>query len=102
MDQAELKDQIAFNKMLKEEALREEFENLRPKWREHLSEIVFLGCTVFAIYYLFPHTIEQPAIMILFFLLVGSETNKFRERKLINKRIDILYKLLKEEIRQKS
>jgi len=97
MNTDEIESEILLNKFQQKQNLIQEFESLRPNWK---SSAIRIGCsltTVILFIYFFPGVLEQPALYVLFILVLGSGAEIHAESRKINKRIDALYKLLKND-----
>ena len=97
MNKEDVDAQSVYNSMQKKEALLNEFHTLRPGLKG--SAVRFAG-TVGAIGYLiwmFPEILDQPLLYILLILIFGVSTELHHESKRINKRIDVLHRLLQSQ-----
>ncbi|MEO2266081.1 hypothetical protein [Pseudoalteromonas pernae] len=87
---------VVYQEMKREDALIKEFARLRPsKWRwlsYLLSSMALLGF----IYWQYPQASEQPIIYILLILALSTGGSMIIECQRVDKRIDLLYKILKQ------
>lgn len=86
-----------YSKIERSDALNSEFDSLRSSRRKPLGTFVSYIFFLFLFAYFFPQTFEQPIIYILLILMMGINLQIFLESERINKRIDILRQLVKEE-----
>ncbi len=96
MNKDELDAQVLYADLRRKEALLMEFEHLRPNWKGSIIRFVSsLAAMLFLIWY-YPDILDQPILYVLLILIfsVGAEVHS--ESKKLNKRMDVLYRLLKE------
>ncbi|MDX1677816.1 hypothetical protein [Arsukibacterium sp.] len=98
MDKEEVTGELALDALNKKQALLEEFEKLRPSPGGSLWRGVSAVASVMLIIWLFPEVIEQPAAFLLLILVFGVSAEIYRESKKVHKRIDLLYKLFKDNV----
>jgi hypothetical protein len=96
MTKEELEAQITLKEMSEKELLKAEFDTLRPSvWRF----IFTMGSSFFFISLMFwidPDFGGEPTSLYLIFLILLINANTYYESDKINKRIDMLYKMLKD------
>ena len=96
MTKEEMNAQLVVHEMEQREALKVEFDSLRPSvWRSILaigSAMVSVG----VILWFYPEFSEQPISYLLLVLIIGVSGQIHAESNRINKRIDVLYRMLKE------
>jgi hypothetical protein len=98
MNKDEVEAHLVFNKIQKKKALSEEFERLRPNWKGSVIRFasMFLGIAFFI--WMYPEIMQQPVMYVLFILIFGINSVFHSESKRINKRIEVLHKLLKDDV----
>ncbi|WP_462158498.1 hypothetical protein [Pseudoalteromonas sp. GB56] len=85
-----------YQEMQREDALIKEFARLRPsKWR-WISYLLSCMALLGFIYWQYPQTIEQPIIYVLLILALSTGGSMINECQRVDKRIDLLYKILKQ------
>ncbi len=98
MNKEEVEAHLHFNKMQKKQALLEEFDKLRPNWKSSLIRFASMMFGMAFLLWLYPEITQQPVLYVFLFLIFGMSTELHAESKRINKRIDMLHKLLKDDI----
>lgn len=98
MDKNELTAELALQKSGRKQALEKEFEALRPSLRSMLVRGLGAVATMVLIIWFFPEIMQQPVSYLLLILIFGVSAENYRESKQAHKRMDILYKLLKDDI----
>lgn len=96
------KDQVEahslFNSMQKKQALLDEFEKLRPNWKSSIIRFAGMLLTMAFLLWIYPEIAQQPVLYVFLVLIFGVSSELHAESKRINKRIDALHKLLKDDI----
>ncbi len=96
MQEHQAKAHSVYHEVQREDALIKEFARLRPsKWRwisYLLSSMALLGF----IYWQYPQASEQPIIYVLLILALSTGGSMINECQRVDKRIDLLYKILKQ------
>lgn len=96
------KDQVEahslFNSMQKKQALLDEFEKLRPNWKSNIIRFAGMLLTIAFLLWIYPEIAQQPVLYVFLVLIFGVSSELHAESKRINKRIDALHKLLKDDI----
>ena len=97
MNKEEIEAKLEFEKVSRNTALRAEFEKLRPS-QQGMTIRVVLGMIVIAfVLWLYPSFNDDSPLMLLLILIVGLSGDIYRESIVINKRIDVLFQLLKND-----
>ncbi|MCG7539863.1 MULTISPECIES: hypothetical protein [Pseudoalteromonas] len=89
--------QALFEDMSRKEAILKEFNSLRPNNKRRFYQIIAMLTAVVFLIYRYPEIIEQPVLYIFLILMMSLSAEAYVQNKRINKRIDLLHKLLKEE-----
>ncbi|MBQ4847712.1 hypothetical protein [Pseudoalteromonas sp. MMG005] len=97
MDKHGVEAQIKLDKLNKKLALEDEFNNLRPSLRGSVLRLLSTIISLFFVVWLFPEVIDQPVSYVLLLLIFGTSAEIFHESRRINKRMDTLYRLLKND-----
>jgi hypothetical protein len=98
MNKEQFEAQAVFNQMQKRQALFAEFEAMRPNWKG--SALRFVGsvvCMAFVVW-MFPEITKEPVLILFLLLIFGLHADVYVESQRINKRIDTLYRLLKDDV----
>jgi hypothetical protein len=98
MNKDEVDAHLVFNKIQKKKALSEEFESLRPNWKGSVSRFVSILLGMAFLIWMYPEIIQQPVLYVFLMLIFGLSSELHTESKRINKRIDVLHKLLKDDV----
>ncbi|WP_462172905.1 hypothetical protein [Pseudoalteromonas xiamenensis] len=96
MDVEHIEAPILIHEKQKKQALVEEFEQLRPNWKGNLLRTVGMLMSMALLVWMYPEIVLQPISYVLLILIFGVSADLHAQSKRINKRIDTLYKLLKE------
>ena len=96
------KDQVEahslFNSMQKKQALLDEFEKLRPNWKGSIIRFVSMVLGIAFLLWMYPEIMQQPVLYVFLILIFCMSAELHAESKKINKRIDALYRLLKDDV----
>ena len=96
MNKDELDAQVLYADLRRKEALLMEFEQLRPSWKGSIIRFVSsLAAMLFLIWY-YPDILDQPILYMLLILIFSVGAHVHSESKQLNKRMDVLYRRLKE------
>ncbi|WP_423186532.1 hypothetical protein ACO1PK_15655 [Alishewanella sp. d11] len=87
-----------FNSMQKKQALSDEFEKLRPNWKGSIIRFAGMVLGIAFLIWMYPEIMQQPVLYVFLILIIGMSTELHAESKKINKRIDALHKLLKDDV----
>jgi hypothetical protein len=98
VDKNELTAELALQKSGRKQALEKEFEALRPGLRSMLVRGLGTVAAMLFIVWYFPEILQQPVSYLLLILIFGVSAEIYRESKQVHKRMDVLYKLLKDDI----
>lgn len=98
MTKDEVEAHSLFNQMQKKQALLEEFEKLRPNWKGSMIRFASMFISMTVLIWLYPEIIQQPVSYVLLILIFGVSSELHAESKRINKRIDALHRLLKNDV----
>ena len=98
MTKEEIEAQLALEKLNRSIELKKEFESLAPSARRDILKTLSVIATMLLVLWLYPSIMEQPISYLLLILVFAVSTEAYRESKRINKRIDALYKLLKNDV----
>ncbi|OBP13121.1 hypothetical protein A5320_19940 [Rheinheimera sp. SA_1] len=96
------KDQVEahslFNSMQKTQVLLDEFEKLRPNWKGSIIRFASMLLGMAFILFMYPEVAQPPVSYVFLILIFGMNSELHSESKRINKRIDALHKLLKDDV----
>lgn len=96
------KDQVEahslFNSMQKKQALLDEFEKLRPNWKGSIIRFFSMVLGIAFLLWMYPEIMQQPVLYVFLILIFGMSAELHAESKKINKRIDALHRLLKDDV----
>lgn len=98
MNKDEVEAHSLFNNMQKQQALLAEFEKLGPNWKKSVFRLVSMLLGMAFLIYLHPDIAQQPVLYVFLILVFGISAELHAESKRINKRIDVLHKLLKDDV----
>jgi hypothetical protein len=98
VNKEDIEAQLALGKLNSKIALENEFEKLGPSLRSNIFRAISAMACMFFILWLHPEISEQPISILLLVLIVGVGGDIYRESARINKRMDTLYKLLKNDL----
>lgn len=98
MNKEEIKAKMALDKLNSKIALEKEFGNLAPSLRSNILRLISSLASLLFIIWLFPEVIEQPVLYVLLLLVFIVSAEIYHESRRINKRMDTLYRLLKNDI----
>jgi hypothetical protein len=95
------KDQVEahslFYSMQKKQALLEQFETLRPNWKGSIIRFSGMLLSMAFLLWMYPEITQQPVLYVFLILIFGMSAELHSESKRINKRIDALHRLLKDD-----
>lgn len=98
MNKDEVEAHLVFNKIQKNKALSEEFERLRPNWKGSVIRFASMFLGMAFLIWMYPEIMQQPVLYVFLILIFGMSSELHAESKRINKRIDVLHKLLKDDV----
>lgn len=98
MDKDEVEAHLLFNSMQRKQALLDEFEKLRPNWWGSIIRFASMLLAMAFIFFMYPEVAQQPVPYVFLILIFGMSSELHAENKRINKRIDALHKLLKDDV----
>ncbi|CAM5195244.1 hypothetical protein [Alishewanella longhuensis] len=98
MNKDEVEAHSLFNKMQKQQALLAEFEKLGPSWKNSVFRLVSMLVGMAFLIWMYPDIAQQPVLYVFLILVFGMSAELHAESKRINKRIDVLHKLLKNDV----
>ncbi|MDP5189286.1 hypothetical protein [Rheinheimera baltica] len=98
MTKNEVEAHLLFNKMQRKEAILEEFERLRPNWKGSIIRFFSMVLGIAFLLWMYPEIMQQPVLYVFLILIFGMSAELHAESKKINKRIDVLHKLLKDDV----
>ena len=87
-----------FNSMQKKQALLDEFEKLRPNWKGSIIRFFSMVFGIVFLLWMYPEIMQQPVLYVFLILIFGMSAELHAESKKINKRIDALHRLLKDDV----
>lgn len=87
-----------FDKMQRKQALLDEFEKLRPDWKGSIIRFASMLLAMAFILFMYPEVAKQPVSYVFLILIFGMSSELHAESKRINKRIDALHKLLRDDV----
>ncbi len=102
MDIKELEAQLEFDKLNHQLDTLKEFEALAPKTRDFYLKLLGVVVLYGLVLWLYPEIGEQPISLLLLILIVGVAGNIQKESVRINKRIDLLYKLVNKDVKHSN
>ncbi|ASD67121.1 hypothetical protein [Pseudoalteromonas piscicida] len=89
--------QALFEDMSRKEAILKEFNSLRPNNKRRFYQIIAMLTAAVFLIYRYSEIIEQPVLYIFLILMMSLSAESYVQNKRINKRIDLLHKLLKDD-----
>jgi hypothetical protein len=96
------KDQVEahslFNSMQRKQALLDEFEKLRPNWKDSIIRFFSMVLGIAFLLWMYPEIMQQPVLYVFLIIIFGMSAELHAESKKINKRIDALHRLLKDDV----
>ena len=98
MDKDKVEAHSFFNSMQKKQALLDELEKLRPNWKGSIIRFASMVLAMAFILFMYPEVAQQPVSYVFLILIFGMSSELHAESKRINKRIDALHKLLKDDV----
>lgn len=100
MDNDEVKMKVVLSKEQQKQALMHEFESLRPKWHKPIPIMLILIGVMYLLKHFSTEILETPVLMavILLFAILLVALDNFNESKRINRRIDLLHRMLKKDV----
>lgn len=98
MNKDEVKAHLVFKKMQQNQALLDDFEKLRPNWKGSVIRFTSMVLSTAFLLWLNPEIMHQPLLYVFLILIFGMSAELHSESKKINKRIDALHRLLKDDV----
>ncbi len=98
MDKDEVEAHSLFNSVQRKQAHLDEFEKLRPNWWGSIIRFASMLLAMAFIFFMYPEVAQQPVPYVFLILIFGMSSELHAESKRINKRIDALHKLLKDDV----
>lgn len=98
MNKEQFEAQAVFDQMQKKQALFAEFEALRPNWKGSALRFVSMVLCMAFVVWMFPEITKEPVLYFFLLLIFGLNADVYAESQRINKRIDTLHRLLKDDV----
>jgi hypothetical protein len=98
MNKEQVEAHSLFNSMQKKQAILDEFEKLRPNWKGSIIRFFSMVFGIAFLLWMYPEIMQQPVLYVFLILIFGMSAELHAESKKINKRIDALHRLLKDDV----